>query len=152
MKRYTPKATRWLAALSLVCGAALLIGIFLAFSGTDSIVLSIALILSGGWMGSLFVICFFAEKSRTLTVDADKILLPRGAKKNGKTVLQKTVVRLCDIRCVKSTFHKGDKIITDDSLFLTLTLKDGTDITVLLSPYGAQAEKEILETIKNKLL
>ena len=66
--------------------------------------------------------------------------------KNGKTVFQKTVVRICDLSSVESKFHKGDKIISDDCFFYTFKLKDGTSITVTLYAYGKEAEKEILET------
>ena len=70
---------------------------------------------------------------------------------NGKTVFQKTVVRICDLDSVESELRKGDKIISDDCFFYTFRLKDGTSITVSLYAYGKEAEKEILETIQGNL-
>ncbi len=65
---------------------------------------------------------------------------------------QKTVIKICDVGSVESKFHKGDKIISDDCFFYTLRLKDGTSITVTLYAYGKDAEKEIWETIKSRIV
>ena len=152
MKRYTSRATKLLAIAALICGAVVLIGIILAFAGIENIELPICLILMGGLLGIIFFSCFLAEKSRALIIDTDKIIFPRGAEKNGKTVFQKTVVRICDLDSVESELRKGDKIISDDCFFYTFRLKDGTSITVTLYAYGKEAEKEILETIKSSIV
>lgn len=152
MKRYASRETKLVAIAALICGAVLLIGIILAFAGVENIGLPIGFILLGGLLGVIFLACFLAEKSRALIVDTDQIIFPRGAEKNGKTVFQKTVVRICDLSSVESKFHKGDKIISDDCFFYTFRLKDGTSITVTLYAYGKEAEKEILETIKNSVV
>ena len=151
MKKYTSRATKWLIVVSLICGVVLLTGIILAFAGVKNIGLPIGFILLGGLLGVIFLACFFAEKSRALIINTDKVIFPRGAEKNGKTVFQKTVVRISDISSVESKFHKGDEIISDDCFFYTFKLKDGTSITVTLYAYGKEAEKEILETIKSSI-
>ena len=152
MKKYTSRATKWLIVVSLICGVILLTGIILAFAGIGNIGLPIGLIMMGGLLGILFFSCFLAEKSRVLIISAGQIIFPRGAEINGKTVFQKTVVRICDLDSVESKFRKGDKIISDDCFFYTFRLKDGTSITVTLYAYGKEAEKEILETIKSSIV
>lgn len=148
MKKYTSRATKWLATFVLLCSILFSIGIALLFSKDPLVSISIPLISSGGLLGVLFLCCFLAENSRTLIIDADKIIFPRGADKNGKIVFQKTVVKRSEIRSVESAFHKGDKIISGDCFFHTLKLKDGTKITVTLYAYGKEAEKEIIEIIR----
>ena len=152
MKRYTSRATKLLAIAALICGAVVLIGIILAFAGIENIELPICLILMGGLLGIIFFSCFLTEKSRTLIMDTDRVIFPRGAEINKKTVSQKTVVRICDIGSVESKFHKGDKLISDDCFFYTLRLKDGTSVTVTLYAYGKEAEKEIWETIQSSIV
>lgn len=152
MKRYTSRATKLLAIVALICGAVVLIGIVLAFAGVENIGLPIGFILSGGLLGVIFLACFLAEKSRALIIDTDKVIFPSGAERSGKRVFQKTIVRICDLSSVESKFHKGDKIISDDCFFYTFRLKDGTSITVTLYAYGKDAEKEILETIKSRIV
>lgn len=137
-----------LGIIALLCGVALLVGIILAFVNTS--MASIVMIALGGVFGILFLICFLAEKSRALIIDTEKIIFPRGADKNGKMVFQKTTVKLCDINSVDTKLYKGDGIISKDTSFHTINLKDGTTITVTLYAYGKEAENEILETIKRK--
>lgn len=137
-----------LGIVALLCGVALLVGSILAFVNTSMV--SIVMIALGGVFGILFLICFLAEKSRALIIDTEKIIFPRGAVKNGKIVFQKTTVKLCDINSVDTKLYKGDGIISKDTSFHTINLKDGTTITVTLYAYGKEAENEILETIKRK--
>ena len=148
MKKYVSQATKWLGIIALLCGVALLVGIILAFVNTS--MTSIVTIALGGMFGILFLSCFLAEKSRALIIDTEKIIFPRGADKNGKMVFQKTTVKLCDINSVDTKLYKGDGIISKDTSFHTINLKDGTIITVTLYAYGKEAENEILETIKRK--
>ncbi len=152
MKKYIPKATKPLLFVTLICCGLLVIGVILAFFEVPNIGLSIGLIFIGGLLGNLCLACFFAEKNRTLIIGTDKIIFPRGAEINRKTVFCKTVVKICDISSVESKFYKGDKIISNDCFFYTLRLKDGTSITVTLYAYGKEAEKEIWETIKSSTL
>ena len=151
MKKYFSRALKWLMVVSLICGVVLLTGIILAFAGAENIGLPIGLILMGGLLGVIFFVCFLIEISRTLIMDTDRVIFPRGAEINGKTAFQKTVVRICDIGSVESKFHKGDKIISNDCFFYTLRLKDGTSVTVTLYAYGKEAEKEIWETLKSSV-
>ncbi len=152
MKKYTSRATKWLGVATLICGAVLLTGVIFAFANVENIGLPIGLILMGGSLSVLFLICYLADKSRTLIIDTDTITFPRGIEKNGKTVFQKTVVKICEINSVESKFYKGDNIISGDCFFYTLKLKDGTNITVTLFAYGEDAEKDILETIKRSIV
>ena len=151
MKKYPSRAVKWLMAVSLICGVVLLTGMILAFAGIENNGLPIGLILMGGQLGVIFFSCFLAEKSRSLIMDADRVIFPRGAEINGKTALKKTVVRICDIGSAESKFIKGDKIISNDCFFYTLRLKDGTSVKVTLYAYGKEAEKEIWETLKSSI-
>ena len=151
MKRYTSTATKWLAIATLISVAMFATGIVLIVVNAANVGLQIGAIGFGGLMSILFVSCFFAEKSRALIIETDNFIFPRGAKVNGKTVFQKTVVRKCDISSVESKFHKGDGIISADCFFHTLKLKDGTKVTVTLYAYGKEAEKEILEMMQNSI-
>lgn len=152
MKKYSSRAEKWLMVVSLICGVVLLTGIIYAFAGVENIGLPIGLILMGGLLGVVFFVCFLAEKSRALIIDADRVIFPRGAEINGKIVFQKTVVRICDISSVESKLHIGDRIISDDCFFYTLRLKDGTSVTVTLYAYGKEAEKEIWEAITSGVM
>ena len=152
MKKYISKATKPLLFVTLICCALLVVGIILAYIEIPNIGLSIGLIFIGGLLGILFLACYFAETSRTLIIDTDKMIFPRGAEINGTTVFCKTFVRICDIGSVESKFHKGDKIISNDCFFYMLRLKDGTSVTVTLYAYGKDAEKEIWETIKSSIV
>jgi len=152
MKKYITKATKPLLFVTLICCALLVLGIILAFIEIPNIGLTIGLILIGGLLGILFLVCYFAEASRTLIIDTEKMMFPRGAEINGKIVFHKIVVRICDIGSVESKFHKGDKLISDDCFFYTLRLKDGTSVIVTLYAYGKEAEKEIWETIQSSIV
>ena len=151
MKRYTSTATKWLAIATLISVAMFATGIVLIVVNAANVGLQIGAIGFGSLMSILFVSCFFAEKSRVLIIETDNFIFPRGAKVNGKTVFQKTVVRKCDISSVESKFHEGDGIFSADCFFHTLKLKDGTKVTVTLYAYGKAAEKEILEMMQNSI-
>lgn len=148
MKKYVTRATKWLAIFTLFCAILLAVGIILVIIGFPNISLQICLIALGGVMGIIFLSVFLAERSRALVIDNEKVIFPRGADKNGKIVLQKTVVNFVDIRSVDSVFHKGDGLISGDCFSYILTLKDSTKISVTLYAYGKDAEKEIFETIR----
>lgn len=149
MKNYTSKATTLLGVVTSICGAILFTGMILTF--WDFSTVSLAMILLGGLLGILFLCFFFAEKSRTLVIDAEKIIFPRGAHKNGKMVWHKTTVKFDDIISVDSKLHKGDGLESKDTFFHTIKLKDGTKITVTLYAYGKKAENEILEIIRKSI-
>lgn len=150
MKKYTSRATKWLASATLISIAIFAIGIVLIAANAD-IGLQIGVTMGGGLMSILSVACFFAERSRALIIENDRFIFPRGAEINGKTVLQKTIVMKNEIASVESEFHQGDGIISGDCFFYTLELKNGTKITITLYAYGQNAEKEILEIIQNSI-
>ena len=151
MKTYISRATKWLAILTIISVAVLIAGIICIVAHSSNVELQIGLTMLGGLMSMLFLACFFAEKSRYLTIDCEKIVLPRGADKNGKMSFQKTVINIDEIHSIKSELYKGDGIISKDTLFHTLKLKDGTAIKFTLYAYGKDAEKEILESIEKHI-
>lgn len=150
MKKYVSRATRWLAIVSLICGAVLLIGMILIFAEIPAV--AVAMVALGGILGVLFFSCFLAEKSRVLIIDNEKIIFPRGADKNGKIIFQKTVVKFCNISSIDTKLSKGDGLIVKDTYFYTIKLKDGTRITVTLCAYGKYAEKEIFKMMKDRII
>ena len=151
MKKYSSRAVKFLAIISLTCGAILLTGIALLFAKIDNIGLQIGLIGLGGLLGITFFTCFLAEKSRALIMDTDKVIFPRGAEINGKIVFQKTVVKTSEISSAETHSFKGDGLIAKDTDFYTLRLTNGKKITLTLYHYGKEAEKEIWETIKSRI-
>lgn len=152
MKKYTTRATNWLPKLILVSIIILAIGIILIIVDSPNVSLQVGFTMFGGLVSVIFLAGFFAEKSRTLIIDADKIIFPRGIDKNGKTVFKKTVIKFAEIKSVQSEFYKGDKIISGDCFFYILKLKDGTKVTVTLYHYGKEAEKEILERMQRNIV
>ena len=151
MKKYISRATKWLGILSLICFVMLSIGIVFIVVKFPHVGLQIGLTMVGGLMSSLFLTCYLAERSRVLIIDADKIILPGGIDKNGKMLCRKVVIKIDEICSVESKLYKGVALISKDTYFHTLKLKDGTKITVTLYAYGKVAEKEILETIHKNI-
>ena len=151
MKKYTSRATKWLAIFTVISVAVLILGIICILAHLSNIVLQIGLTILGGLMSVLFLSCFFAEKSRCLIIDNETIILPRGANINGKLVFKRTVATIDEITSVESSLYRGDGLISDDTYFHTLKLKDGTKITFTLYAYGKEAEKEIIETIRKSV-
>ena len=148
MKTYTPRATKWLTILTVISVAVLIVGIICILAHSSNIGLQIGLTMLGGFMSIIFLSCFFAEKSRYLTIDDEKIVLPRGANINEKTFFNRTIIYTNKICSIKSELYKGDGIIAKDTLFHTLTLNDGTRIKFTLYAYGKDAEDEILAAIQ----
>ncbi len=151
MKKYTSCATKWLAILTIISVAVLIAGIICILAHLSNIGLQIGLTMLGGLMSVLFLSCFFAEKSRCLTIDDEKIILPRGADTNGKISFQKTVIHFDEIHSIKSELYKGDGIISKDTLFHTIKLNNGTTIKFTLYAYGKEAEIEILKSIGKRI-
>lgn len=151
MKTYTSRAVKWFALVTVISAAILSAGIICIIIDSSNIGLQVGLTLFGGLMTILFLSCFFAEKSRYLTIDGKKIELPRGAEKNEKISFNRTIINTNEIRSIKSELYKGDGIVSKDTLFHTLTLNDGTRIKFTLYSYGKDAEDEILEVIKKHI-
>lgn len=148
MKTYTPRVTKWLTILTVISIGVLIAGIICILAHSSNVGLQVGLTMSGGLMSILFLSRFFAEKSRYLTIDDEKIVLPRGTIINEKTSFRRTIINTNEIRSIKSELYKGDGIISKDTLFHTLTLIDGTRIKFTLYAYGKAAEDEILAVIK----
>ena len=147
MKRYKSCATKWLAILTIISVAVLIAGIICILARSSNVGLQVGLTMYGGLMSILFLSCFFAEKSRYLTIDDEKIVLP-GTIINEKTSFRRTIINTNEIRSIKSELYKGDGIISKDTFFHTLKLNDGTRIKFTLYAYGKDAEDEILAAIK----
>ena len=152
MKKYTTRATKRLAIFAIISVVLLLMGIILIVANFSNVGLTVGLTVGGGLMSILFITCFFAEKSHWLTINGDEIVLPKGADINGKMVFKRTVAKIDEITSVESNLYKGDGLISKDTYFHTLKLKDGTKITFTLYAYGKEAEKEIWETIKSSIV
>ena len=148
MKTYISRATKLLAILAIIGITVLISGIICLLAHSSNVGLQIGLTMLGGLMSILFLPSFLAEKSRHLTIDDEKIVLPRGANINEKTSFRRIIINTNEIRSIKSELHKGDGIIAKDTLFHTLTLNDGTRIKFTLYAYGKDAEDKILEAIK----
>lgn len=151
MKKYTSRAVKWLALVAVISIAILSAGVICIIIDSANVGLQVGLTMLGGLMTILFLSCFFAEKSRYLTIDDKKIVLPRGADKNEKISFNRTIINTNEIRSIRSELYKGDGIISKDTLFHTLTLNDGTRIKFTLYSYGKDAEDEILEAIKKHI-
>ncbi len=151
MKTYISRATKWLAILTVIGVTVLISGIVCILAHSSNVGLQIGLTILGGLMSILFLSCFFAEKSRYLTIDDEKIVLPRGANINEKISFSRTIINTNKIQSIKSELYKGDGIIAKDTFFHTLTLNDGTRINFTLYAYGKDAEEEILAVIKKRI-
>ena len=149
MKKYLSRATKWIAFLTIISILMLTIGVVLMVIKLSDV--GFGLTMLGAMMSILFLCIYFAERSRWLTIDDFEIVLPRGASNNGKTVPERTIIKINEIVSVESKFYKGDKIITGDCYFHTLKLRNNTKITFTLYAYGKEAEKEIIETIKKSV-
>ena len=152
VKKYVSRATKYLVILSLICIVILTAGIVLIVVGFPNTSSIIGLTIFGGMFSLLFIVCYFADRSRTLRIDSNTVIFPRGANVNGKTVFKKMVVKIDEISSNESKLIEGDGLFAYDCYFNTLKLKDGTEITTTLYSYGKVAEKEILEFIKNRVL
>jgi hypothetical protein len=145
MKKYHSASLKKIATVTALCLAATLISVILMFEKEfDFFFLALFFI----WMDFLCFIAYFAEKSRYLTIDHEKVLFPRGVG-NGRKFFQRTMVKFCDIQSFESKLIKQDDIFlgTGEYFHHTLTLKDGTILSVYLYAYGKEAETEIVETI-----
>ncbi len=151
MKKYTSRATKWLAIFVIISAVTLVIGVIHIVTNSSKIGLQIGATMLGGLMSILFLSCFLAEKSRYLTVNDGRIILSRGAAKNGKMSLHRTIINMGEISSIESKLYKGDGIISQDTYFHILSLKDGSKITFTLFVYGKKAEEEIVETIRKNI-
>lgn len=151
MKKYISTSVKWMAVFSVITVLMFVAGLVFFAVDFHNISLSIGLAVGGFFLSLISVSVFFTEKSRTVVIDEEKVVFPRGAEINGKLSFKKTVINMNDVASIESQFQKGDKIITGDCYFHTLKLKDGTKVTLTLYAYGKKAEKEIIEIIKSNI-
>ncbi len=150
IKVYKSIACKWLAVIAIVGLLFLTIGIVFIVTDVVDVGLQIGATAGGGMMGIFFLLLFLAEKSRSLLINKEKMVLPRGVKINGQIVFKTTIVKLDDISNIEGKFYRGDGIFTKDTDFYTIKLKNSTRIEFRLSDYGKCAEKEILYILKNR--
>ncbi len=152
MKRYVSKSVKGFFLMSVICILILITGIILVITNHPDIALQVGIITGGGMMAALFLMCFFAERSRWLEIDEKKINFPRGIIDNdGKIAIKRTVIEMNEIASLESKFFKGNKIFTGDCFHHTLRLTDGRKITFMLYGYGNKAEEEIIEAIQKRI-
>lgn len=151
MKKYTSRATRWLAICTLISFFILIAGVILIITNFSNILLKAGLTLLGCMMSIFSLVAFFAEKSRYLIINDYKIVLPRGVRKNSNIVFKRTTIERSEIVSISSYLRKGNVLFTNDTNFYTIKLKDGTNFTFTLYAYGKEAEKEIFNIVKNKI-
>lgn len=152
MKRYVSKSVKGFFLISVICALILVIGIILIITNHPNLSLKIGMTIGGGMMAPLFLLIFFAERSRWFEIDEKKIIFPRGTIDNdGNTILRRTVIEMNEIASLESKFHEGDKIFTGDCFHHTLKLTDGRKITFMLYGYGNKAEAEIIEAIQKRI-
>ena len=65
MKTYTPRATKWLAILTVISVAVLIAGIICIHAHSSNIGLQIGLTMLGGFTSILFLSCFLQKKVGT---------------------------------------------------------------------------------------
>ena len=151
MKKYTSRGTKWLAIFAIISVTVLIVGVICILAHSSNVELHVGLTMPGALMSILFLSCFFTGKSRYLTIDNEKVILPRGADINEKMSFRKTVININEIHSIKSELYKGDGIILKDTLFHTIKLNNGTTIKFTLYEYGKEAEMEILESIRKHI-
>jgi hypothetical protein len=161
MKKYNSSDTKIVAVIAAVGVCMLIAGIILTIAKIPLLALKVIFIVFGLFFSGMFIPSFFAEKSRYLIIDEEKIDFPRGCSIEGKCNSKRTVVRFDEIRSVKTKFYEGDRypvfvdvILTligllprEDTYFYTLNLKDNTQIEVNCIRHYGKSEKEIFETI-----
>lgn len=138
MKKYTPAALKRITALLIVSFIVFAVGVFLAFTKLSSTVTAVIFISVGGIPSVFLLILFFAERSRSLIIDGDKIVFPR-------TPDGKAVVYINKIESLDRFLFKGDNVISKDCFLYRLKLKSGKTHDFYLYQFGKAAEEEIFE-------
>ena len=159
MKKYNSSDTKIVAVIAAVGVCMLIAGIILTIAKIPLLALKVIFIVFGLFFSGMFIPGFFAEKSRYLIIDEEKIDFPRGCSIEGKCNSKRTVVRFDEIRSVKTKFYEGDTVFVSvilmlfgmpsmgDTYFYTLNLKDNRQIEVNCIRHYGKFEKEIFETI-----
>ena len=151
MKKYRSIYAKWFDVPAVISALVLIIGVFMLISGYPNSTASFALIFIGSIMGMLFFACFLSEKSRVLIIDTDKVIFPRGVRRNSKLISKKSVVRFDEMNSLECEFYKGDGFIAGDTNFYTLKLRGSVKMEMTLYAFGKDAENEIYETIRQRI-
>lgn len=151
MKKYKSRNANGFGIAAIGCAVILIAGIFMLIFGYPDSTASFALVFIGSLMGIMFFAIFLSEKSRVLIIDTDKVIFPRGVRKNDKIISKKTVVKFDEMNSLECEFYKGDGFIAGDTYFYTLKLKGSAKIVMTLYAFGKDAENEIYETIRQRI-
>lgn len=140
MKKHTPAALKRITVLLILSLIVFIVGVFLALTRLSSTVTAVIVIAVGGILSVFLLILFFAERSRSLVIDSEKIVFPR-------TWDGKAVVYFSKIESVDRLRFKGDNVISKDCFLYRLRLRDGKTHDFYLYQYGKAAENEIFQLI-----
>ena len=163
MKKYRFSSFKWFVVVLLVFVLMLAVGIILLVSGMPFEGFPAVLVCMGAALGVLTAFFFFVAACRTLTIDDEKIVLPRGTRINGKAPFKRRALPFDEISSFSSRFVEGDHgrallisyvltgIALADSIFYSIKTKDGTTIEFTLYDFGKESEKEISETIRRRV-
>ena len=149
MKKYEPRANKWLACFTAISAVSLIIGIILFVTDAPSFELNLMFTMVGFMLSIVFSTAYVASKTRWMTIDDEKIVFHLSISVNGKSVSKKTV-RFNEIASVHSEFRKGDLVFVGDCFIHTMKLNDGSEIEFFLYEYGRETEQEIVKTIKDR--
>lgn len=151
MKKYRSRYAKGFAVPAVISCIALIVGIFMLIFGYPDSSVSCCLIILGGIFSGTFLPIFISELSTFLIIDTDKVIFPRGVKKNDKAILKKSVVKFDEMNSFECESYKGDGIFTGDTNIYTLKLKGSVRMTMTLYCYGKDEEDEIYETIRQRI-
>lgn len=163
MKKYVSSSLKILLPCLIFFGIVLFAAVLMLFLELVSSSIAVQLTIFAFPLFILFLLIFFAEKSRYLTVDDRQITLPRGAIINGKTAFSKTLIEFDSVCSFESKFRKGDHgvfaliisllggVNAKDTTFYSIKLINGDTVTFTLYEFGKNSEKEIVSTIKRRM-
>ncbi len=153
MKKYYTKSSPITGIVALLFLILLIIGIILTVFRLSTLSVSIFLCGFCGYMSILFCSLFFADRSRYLVVDEEKIDLPRGVmaildEKKTKLQMKRTKLLFSDIETVHVEFYKADNIMAKSTKFYVFSMKNGQKYRAVLYEYGTEHMREILNMMR----
>ena len=89
MKKYEPRATKWLARFTAISVVSLIIGIILFVKDASSFELNLMFTMVGFMLSIVFSTSYVASKTRWMTIDDEKIVFHLSISVNGKRVPKK---------------------------------------------------------------
>ncbi len=153
MRKYESTALPLMRALALFCLASLVIALALTVLDWGSASIKGLFWFFGGMGVMLFIPCYFAEKSRYLLIDSEKITLTFGSMRllpngKGKLMTKRLTLPFCEISHIDVEFYEVQTLHAKPTNFYVFTLKNGERYRVTLYSYGKEAVKEILGILR----